>query len=101
MLIRLDPVTRSGRSARPWSLDQLADLVRIDTRLADITGQIKAAVKAAPTTLPSLRGVGPVITAIVVGEVRDVARFVDADHFASYNGTAPTTWGSAGEPARA
>ena len=55
------------------------------------------AVKAAPTTLPELRGVGPVITAIVVGEVRDVARFVDEDHFAAYNGTAPTTWGSAGD----
>lgn len=37
------------------------------------------------------------ITAIVFGEVRDVARFVDEDHFASYNGTAPTTWGSAGD----
>lgn len=54
--------------------------------------------KAAPTTLPELRGVGPVNTAIVLGEVRNVARFVvDEDHFASYNGTAPTTWGSAGE----
>jgi len=33
----------------------------------------------------------PVITAIVVGEVRDVSRFVDAYHCASYNGTAPTS----------
>ena len=65
--------------------------------LSDINAQIKAAVKAAPTRLPQLRGVGPVITATVIGEVRDVARFIDADHFASYNGTAPTTWGSAGE----
>ena len=37
------------------------------------------------------------ITATVLGEVRDVARFADEDHFASYNGTAPTAWGSAGD----
>jgi len=34
-------------------------------------------------------GVGPVIAATIIGEVRDVSRFKDRDRFAAYNGTAP------------
>jgi hypothetical protein len=30
-----------------------------------------------------------VITALTLGEVGDVARFADRDHFAGYNGSAP------------
>jgi transposase len=97
LLASVRPRDEVGKVRKALAVDQLADLVAIEKRLADINAQLKKAVKAAPTTLPQLRGVGPVITAIVIGEVRDVARFVDADHFASYNGTAPTTWGSAGE----
>lgn len=97
LLASVRPRDEVGKLRKSLVADQIADLVAIDKRLADINRQIKVAVKAAPTTLPELRGVGPVITAIVVGEVRDVARFVDEDHFAAYNGTAPTTWGSAGE----
>ena len=97
MLASVRPRDEVGKLRKALVTDQIADLVAIDKRLNDIKKQINAAVKAAPTTLPELRGVGPVITAIVVGEVRDVARFIDEDHFASYNGTAPTTWGSAGD----
>jgi len=97
MLGSVRPRDEVAKLRKALVADQIADLVAIDKRLADINKQINAAVKAAPTTLPELRGVGPVITAIVVGEVRDVARFIDEDHFAAYNGTAPTTWGSAGE----
>lgn len=97
VLATVRPRDEVGKLRKALVADQVADLVAIDKRLADINRQIKAAVKAASTTLPELRGVGPVITAIVLGEVRNVARFVDEDHFASYNGTAPTTWGSAGE----
>jgi len=97
MLASVRPRDEVSKLRKALVADQIADLVAIDKRLDDIKKQINAAVKAAPTTLPELRGVGPVITAIVVGEVRDVARFVDEDHFAAYNGTAPTTWCSAGD----
>lgn len=96
-LASVRPRDQVGKVRKALVLDQIADLVRIEARLADLDKQIKAAVKAAPTNLPVVRGVGPVVTAVVVGEVGDVARFVDEDHFASYNGTAPTTWGSAGD----
>jgi transposase len=47
------------------------------------------AVRASGTTLTEIFGVGPVVTATVIGAVRDVARFPSRDHFAAYNGTAP------------
>ena len=45
--------------------------------------------QAAGTSLTRLFGVGPVIAAAVIGDVRDVSRFGGRDHFAAYNGTAP------------
>jgi hypothetical protein len=39
-----------------------------------------------------------VITATILGQVGDVARFRDRHQFASYNGTAPDDKGSAGRP---
>ena len=41
------------------------------------------------TSLTGLFGVGPVVAAAIIGEVRDVTRFPGRDHFAAYNGTAP------------
>jgi hypothetical protein len=46
-------------------------------------------VAAAGTSLTGLFGVGPVIAAAVIGDVRDVSRFPGRDHFAACNGTAP------------
>ena len=34
-------------------------------------------------------GVGPVVAAAVIGDVRDISRFPGPDCFAAYNGTAP------------
>jgi hypothetical protein len=45
--------------------------------------------RAAGTSLTGLFGVGPVIAATVIGDVRDVSRFPGRDHFAAWNGTAP------------
>jgi len=39
--------------------------------------------------LTELFGVGPVIAAAIIGDVPDITRFADRDHFAAYNGTAP------------
>jgi transposase len=69
--------------------DHLADLRRIDGRIADTKKRITAAVKASGTTLTEVFGVGPVIAATVLGDVADPSRFPTADKFASYNGTAP------------
>jgi transposase len=74
-----------------WQLagDFLEDLRRLDAQMSQTKKKLAAAVKALGTTLTEVFGVGPVIAAIVIGEVQDVSRFQDRDHFAAYNGTAP------------
>jgi transposase len=67
----------------------LDDLRRIDAQLRETRKKLAVAVAAAGTSLTGLFGVGPVIAAAVIGDVRDVARFPGRDHFAAYNGTAP------------
>ena len=67
----------------------LDDLRRIDARIRETRKKLAVAVAAAGTSLTGLFGVGPVIAAIVIGDVRDVSRFGGRDHFAAYNGTAP------------
>jgi len=67
----------------------LEDLRRIDAQLRDTKRKLAVTVAAAGTSLTGLSGVGPVIAAAVIGDVRDVSRFPSRDHFAAYNGTAP------------
>jgi transposase len=67
----------------------LDDLRRIDVQLRDTRKRLAAAVRASGTSLTGLFGVGPVIAATIIGDVRDVSRFPGRDHFAAHNGTAP------------
>jgi len=69
--------------------EYLADLIRIDGQLKDTNRRMAVAVKASRSTLTDIYGVGPYVAAITLGEVGDVGRFANRDHFASYNGTAP------------
>ena len=71
------------------ALDLLEDLRRIDAQLSETRKRITAAVTASKTTLTDIYGVGPIVAATVLGDVVDVSRFANRDHFASYNGTAP------------
>jgi len=65
------------------------DLRRIDAQLRETRNKLAAAVRASGTSLTEVFGVGPVIAAAVIGDVRDVSRFASRDHFAACNGTAP------------
>jgi len=67
----------------------LEDLRGIDARIRQTRKKLAVAVQAAGTSLTGLYGVGPVVAAAVIGDVRDVSRFPGRDHFAAYNGTAP------------
>ena len=68
----------------------------MDARIRETRKKTAAAVRAAATCLTGLFGVGPVIAAAVIGDVRHVSRFPDRDHFASCNGTAPVEVSSGG-----
>jgi transposase len=67
----------------------LEDLRRLDVQMRETKKKLAVVVKAAGTTLTEIFGVGPVVTATVIGDVTDVSRFPGRDHFAAYNGTAP------------
>jgi transposase len=74
----------------------LEDLRGIDARIRETRKKLAVAVQAAGTGLTGLFGVGPVVAAAVIGDVRDVSRFPGGDNFASYNGTAPIEVSSGG-----
>jgi transposase len=81
-----------------WELaaELTEDLRGVDARIRETKKKAAAAVRAAGTSLTGLFGVGPVIAAAVIGDVRHVSRFPDRDHFAAYNGTAPIEVSSGG-----
>jgi transposase len=76
--------------AARWELaaELTEDLRGAGTRIRETRKKTAAAVRAAGTSLTGLFGVGPVIAAAVIGDVRHVSRFPNRDHFAAYNGTA-------------
>jgi hypothetical protein len=70
--------------------DFLADRRRIDAQMLEAKKRLEVAVKASATTATEVFGVGPYVAGTVIGYVVDVGRFADRDHFAAYNGTAPS-----------
>jgi len=88
----LDRVTLSGAVAEArceLAAEFLADIRRLDAQLRGTNKKPAAAVKASGTRLTGIFGVGPEIAGTVIGDVRQVFRFPNRDHFAAYNGTAP------------
>jgi transposase len=67
----------------------LEDLRGVDARIRETRKKLAAAVAATGTSLTGLFGVGPVVAAAVIGDVRAVSRFPSRNHFAAYDGTAP------------
>ena len=95
----LASITPAGAvQAARWELaaELTEDLRGLDIRIRETRKKLTEAVRAAGTCLTGLFGVGPVIAAAVIGDVRAVSRFASRDHFASYNGTAPIEVSSAG-----
>ena len=67
----------------------LEDLRGIDARIRETRKKLAVAVAATGTSLTGLYGIGPVVAAVVIGDVRDVSRFPGRDPFAACNGAAP------------
>jgi transposase len=87
--------------AARWELaaELTEDLRGTDARIRETRKKAAAAVAAAGTSLTGLFGVGPVIAAAVIGDVRHISRFPNRDHFAAYDGTAPIEVSSGGRKA--
>src|SRR5215216_6828378 len=85
----VEPESAVQAARHELGLELITDLSRLDAQLRDNRRRIAAAVEASKTTVTELFGVGPIVAAIVIGDVADVSRFPTRDHFAAYNGTAP------------
>ena len=96
ILASITPAEAVQAARRELAAELTEDLRGIDARIRQTRNKLAAAVAAARTSLTGLFGVGPVIAAAVIGDVRHVARFPDRDHFAAYNGTAPIEVSSGG-----
>ncbi len=82
-----------GGAVRQARLELAAELTaglrRIDAQLRVTRNKLAAAIRACGSTVTRVSGVGPVIAATVIGDVRDVSRFASRDCFAACDGTAP------------
>lgn len=99
LLATVRPRDEVGRLRRRLVADQIRDLAAWDKKIAAIDAEIAELVEDTDTSLRDIHGIGSTTAALIVGEVGDVSRFRDRNHFASYNGTAPADRGSAGNPA--
>ena len=99
LLATVRPRDVAGKARRQLAADYIDDVVILDRMLKTIEKRIAEAVEATGTSLTQIVGVGPITAALILGEVGNVARFPNNDHFASYTGTAPLD-ASSGEVVR-
>ena len=99
ILASVRPRYVAGKTRKRLALEQLDELVAVDTKIKALTKELKAMVKASGSTLMDLPGVGPIVAARVLADVGDVSRFTDRNRFASWTGTAPIA-ASSGEIVR-
>jgi len=85
--VRTPTAVERARKAQAQLL--IADVRRLGAELKASKMRIAEFVDSVPTTLGELSGVGPIATAIILAHTKDVGRFPTADHYASYNGSAP------------
>ena len=89
LLGSITPADAVAAARRELATEFVEDLRRVDAQMRETRRKLATAVKTSGTTLTEVFGVGPVIAAAVIGDVREVSRFPGRDHFAAYNGTAP------------
>ena len=89
LLAGVRPTAAVERARKLEAQELVADVRRLEAQLKASKGRIASFVATVPTTLGDLSGVGPIATAIILAHSGDVRRFPSADHYASYNGTAP------------
>lgn len=92
----VSPATPIEVARHAVALEHLEDLRRLDGQMRESRRRITAAVEAAKTSLTDVFGVGPIVSAMLIGYTGDVRRFPTRNHYAAYNGTAPIEMSSGG-----
>lgn len=98
-LRRVRPRDPLGRTLRALAVDLVAELRRLDRRIADTTQALSDAVTVSGSTLTGLLGIGDVVAAKFLARTGSITRFRSAAAFASYCGVAPIEM-SSGEVVR-
>jgi transposase len=89
VLAGIRPTDAVGVERKRICAEIVADVRRLDARIADVRARIVVAVAASKTTVTEVFGVGPVGAALILGHTGDVSRFPSRHHYARYNATAP------------
>lgn len=89
MLRTVHPANAVEAQRKDIALELVADIRRLDRQISAAKTRITEAVAASNTTVTEVRGIGPILAALIVGHVGDISRFPNAGAFANYNGTAP------------
>jgi transposase len=95
-LARLSPTSPVEHIRFELAVELLDDIRRLDAQLKESHNRIRTAVTASSTSLTDVFGIGPVLAAMLIGDTGDIGRFRTRDHYAAYNGTAPTEFSSGG-----
>jgi transposase len=88
-LRRVRPRATLGRTLRALAVELVAEVRRLDQRIAAVADQICVAVAASASTLTELHGIGDLLAAKILARTAGVNRFRSAAAFASYCGVAP------------
>jgi transposase len=89
MLAEAAPSGAVQQARAELAAELVAGLRRVDALPRETKKKLAVAIRACGTSLTEVFGIGPVIAATVIGDVRDVSRFASRDRFAAYDGTAP------------
>lgn len=95
-LARLSPSSPVEQIRFDLAVELLDDIRRLDGQLKESHKRIRTAVAASSTSLTDVFGIGPVLAAMLIGYTGDIGRFRTRDHYAAYNGTAPSEFSSGG-----
>jgi transposase len=83
------PRTVLGRTLRQLAVELVAELRRLDRRIATATGGLTVAVQDSGSTLTGLHGIGVVLAAKLLAHTGTIHRFRSSSAFASFAGVAP------------
>lgn len=89
LLRSVRPRTLAERTRRTLARDLVAEVRRLDRRIAECDTMIGKAVATTASTLPELCGIGVVLAGKLLGRVGAITRFGSAAAFAAYCGVAP------------
>jgi transposase len=99
LLATVRPRDIAGKTRRRIAVEELHELVAIESKMKKSTAELKTLVLARRSRLMNLHGIGPVVAARTLADVGDITRFADRNRFASWTGTAPLD-ASSGEQIR-